>query len=51
LRRTKVEKELRIEEREGVLNIQPLALSLPPHSLSWLECVKRKAYNEKTQFA
>jgi len=51
LRRTKVEKELRIAEREGVLNIQPLALSLPPHSSSWLEFVKRKAYNEKTQFA
>jgi len=51
LRRTKVEKELRIAKREGVLNIQPLALRLPLHSSSSLECVKGKAYNEKIHFA
>jgi len=51
LKRTKVEKELRIEKRKGVLNIPPLALRLPPHSSSSSECVKGKAYNEKIQFA
>jgi len=47
LRKKKVEKEMRIAKREGMLNIQPLASRLPPHSASSLECVKGKAYNEK----
>jgi len=49
LRRTKVEKELRIAKRKGMLNIQPLALRLPPHSSSSSECVKGKVDNEKIQ--
>jgi len=51
LRRTKVEKELRIAIQKGMLNIQPLASRLPPHSSSSSECVEGKAYNEKIQFA
>jgi hypothetical protein len=50
LRITKIEKELRIAKQEGVLNIQPLALKLPPHSSSSLECVKGKAYDENIHF-
>jgi hypothetical protein len=34
-----------------VLNIQLLAIRLPPHSSSSLECVEGKVYNEKIQFA
>jgi hypothetical protein len=33
-----------------VLNIQPLAIRLPFHSSSSLECAKGKAYNEKILF-
>jgi hypothetical protein len=51
LRITKVEKELKRAQREGMLNIQPLAIRLPPHSSSSLECVEGKVYNEKIQFA
>ncbi len=50
LRITKIE-ELRIAKQEGMLNIQPLALKLPPHSSSSSsECVKGKAYDEKIHF-
>ncbi len=49
-RRIKVEEELRIAERKGMLNIQPLVVRSSPHSSSFLECVKRRAYNEKIQF-
>ncbi len=38
-------------EREGLLNIQPLALRLPPHSSLSLKCAKGKVYNEKMLFA
>ncbi len=34
-----------------MLNIQPLALRLPPHSSSLSKCLKGKAYNEKIHFA
>jgi hypothetical protein len=47
LRRTKVEEELRRIEKGGVLNIQPLAVRLPPHSSSSSKRVEGKAYNEK----
>jgi len=47
LKRKKVEKELKIVKRKGVLNIEVLALRLPSHSSSSLECVKGKVYNEK----
>jgi hypothetical protein len=39
LRIIEVEEELRRAKR-GVLNIQPLAIRLSPHSSSSLECVK-----------
>jgi len=51
LKKTEIEKESKRVEREGMLNIQPLAIRLPPHSSSSLECAKRKVYNEKIQFA
>jgi hypothetical protein len=51
LRRIKIEEGLQRAEREDVLNIQPLDVRLLLHSLSSLECVERKAYNEKIQFA
>ncbi len=51
LRTTEVKEELRKVEREGMLNIQPLVVRSPPHSSSFSECVERKAYNEKLQFA
>ncbi len=35
----------------GMLNIQLLVVRLLLHSSSSLECVERKAYNEKIQFA
>jgi hypothetical protein len=38
---------LKIVKKEGVLNIEVLALRLPLHSSSLLECVKGKVYNEK----
>jgi hypothetical protein len=44
LRRTKVEEDLRIVEREGLLNIQPLAVRSLLYSSS--KCVKGKAYNK-----
>jgi hypothetical protein len=47
LKKTKVEKESKRVEREGILNIQPLAIRLPLHSSSSLECAKGKVYNEK----
>jgi hypothetical protein len=47
LRKKEVEEELRIAEHAKVLNIQPLAMKLPPHSPSFLECEKGKANNEK----
>jgi hypothetical protein len=34
-----------------VLSIQPLTISLPPHSSSFSKCVEGKVYNEKIQFA
>jgi hypothetical protein len=34
-----------------VLNIQSLVVRSPLHSSSPLECAKRKAYNDKMQFA
>jgi hypothetical protein len=34
-----------------MLNIQPLAIRLLPHSSSFLECAEGKVYNEKIQFA
>jgi hypothetical protein len=46
-RRIEVEEELKITERKGMLNIQPLVVRSSPHSSSSLECVKGKAYNEK----
>ncbi len=51
LRKNKIEEELRRTKREGMLHIQPLAIKLSLHSSSSLECAKRKAYNEKMQFA
>ncbi len=51
LKRTKVEKELKIAKREGLLNIQSLTLRLSLHSSSTSKCVKGKAYNKKIQFA
>jgi len=51
LKRTKVEEELRIAEREGLLNIQLLVIRLSSHSSSTLKFVKGKAYNKKIQFA
>jgi hypothetical protein len=50
LRKTKVEKEFRKVECEGMLNIQPLVIKLSLHSSSSLECIEGKAYNEKIQF-
>jgi hypothetical protein len=47
LRRIEIKEELIRVKKKGVLNIQPLAISLPPHSSSSLECVEGKAYNEK----
>ncbi len=38
LRKIEIEEELRKVEREGMLNILPLAIKLPPHSSSSLEC-------------
>jgi len=51
LRRTKVEEELIIAKRGGLLNIQPLAVRSPPCSSSMSKCVKGKAYNKKIKFA
>ncbi len=51
LRRKKVEEELKIVEREGLLNIQPLAVRSLSYSSSTSKCVKGKAYNKKIQFA
>jgi mannosyltransferase OCH1-like enzyme len=50
LKITKVEKELRIVKREGLLNIQLLVIGSLPHSSSMLECVKGKVYNKNIQF-
>jgi hypothetical protein len=47
LRKKEVKDELRRVEREGMLNIQPLAVRSLPHSSSSLECAKGKAYNVK----
>jgi hypothetical protein len=47
LRITKVKEELRIAQREGVLNIQSLVVRSLPHSSSSSKCVEGKAYNEK----
>jgi hypothetical protein len=47
LRRIKIEEELKRVKREGVLNIELLAIRSPPHSSSSSKCVERKAYNEK----
>jgi hypothetical protein len=51
LKRIEVEKELKIIEREGVLNVQPLAIRLPTHSSSSSKCVEGKVYNEEIKFA
>jgi hypothetical protein len=40
---------LRRIEKEGMLNIQLLAIGSPLHSSSYLECAKGKVYNEKIQ--
>jgi hypothetical protein len=50
LRRIKVEEELK-RTKKGMLNIQPFAIRLLPHSSYSLKCVEGKAYNEKIQFA
>jgi hypothetical protein len=50
-KRTKIKVELRRAKCEGMLNIQPLAIRSLPHSSSFSECAKGKAYNEKIQFA
>jgi hypothetical protein len=50
LKRTKVEEELKITKKEGVLNIQQLVVRSLLHSSSFSECAKEKAYNEKIQF-
>jgi hypothetical protein len=42
---------LRKAQRKEMLNILHLVVKLSPHSSSFLECVERKAYNEKIQFA
>jgi len=47
LRKIEIEEELRKVKREGMLNILPLAIRLPPHSSSSLECAEGKVYNEK----
>jgi hypothetical protein len=44
LRKIEVKKELKRVEREGMLNIQPLAIRLPLHSSSSLECAKKGRY-------
>jgi hypothetical protein len=49
LRKTELKKELRRTEKEGTLNIQPLAIRLPSHSSS-SKCVEGKAYNVNIQF-
>jgi hypothetical protein len=51
LKKTQVEKELRIAHKKGVLNIQQLAIRSLLHSSSLSKCAERKAYNEKIQFA
>jgi hypothetical protein len=51
LKRTKVEEELKRAKKEGVLNIQSLAVRSLLHSSSSSECAEGKAYNEKIQFA
>ncbi len=50
LKKIEVDEQLRRVEKGGVLNIQSLAMRLPPHSSSSSKCVERKAYNEKIQF-
>jgi hypothetical protein len=50
LKKIEIEEELRRVKREGMLNILPLAVRLPPHSSSSLECAEGKVYNEKIQF-
>ncbi len=42
---------LRRGENVKVLNIQPLAMKSPPHSLPFSECQEGKQYHEKMQFA
>jgi hypothetical protein len=51
LKRTKVEEELKIAKREGLLNIQLLTIRSLLHSSSTSKCVKGKVYNKKIQFA
>jgi hypothetical protein len=51
LKRTKVKKELKRAEREGMLNIQPLAIRSSSQPSSFLECAEGKSYNEKILFA
>jgi hypothetical protein len=46
LRKKEIEEELRIAKHAKMLNIQLLAMRLPPHSPSFSECEKGKAYNE-----
>lgn len=50
LRKKEAEEELRRVQHAGILNIQSLAVKLPPHSPSSLECEEGKEYNEKMQF-
>ncbi len=50
LKKIEVEEELRRAMREGMLNIQLLAIRSLPHSSSSSECAEGKAYNEKIQF-
>jgi hypothetical protein len=51
LRKKEAKEELKRVKSIGMLNIQPLAIRLPPHSPSSLECGEGKVYNEKMQFA
>jgi hypothetical protein len=51
LRKIEVEEELRRAEHESMLNIQSLAIRPLSHSSSSSECIERKVYNEKIQFA
>jgi hypothetical protein len=49
-RKKKAQEELQRVEREGVLNIQLLAIRSSLHSSSSSKCVEGKTYNEKIQF-
>ncbi len=50
LRIIEAKKDLKRAKCEGMLNIQPLVVRLPPHSSLSSKCVEGKVYNEKIQF-